>query len=129
VGGWRLISMQSFGNNGEARASAYDTGRLTYDEHGRMAAQLMHSSRPREPPTTDAARSEAYRSYVGYYGTYTIDDQRGTVVHHVEGASFPHWVGTELVRWYSFSEDGRRLTLSLRNREDRVTGTLVWERF
>jgi len=129
VGDWKLISMQSFGNDREARAGAYDAGRLTYDEHRRMAAQLMRSNRRRDAPTTDAARSEAYQSYVGYYGTYTIDEQKGIVVHHVEGSSFPHWVGTEQVRWYSLSGDGRRLTLSLKNREDRVTGTLVWERF
>ena len=49
------------------------------------------------------------------------------VVHHVAGSSLPNWLGTEQVRHYAFSSDGKQLTLSLKN-GDRITQTLTWER-
>ena len=49
------------------------------------------------------------------------------MIHHVVGSSFLHWIGSEQVRYYGFSEDGNTLTLSVRSGE-RITGTLTWER-
>ena len=56
----------------------------------------------------------------------TIDAANGIVVHHVIGASRADWVGTEQVRYYAFTPEGR-LTLSLKQ-GDRITQTLTWER-
>jgi hypothetical protein len=56
-----------------------------------------------------------------------VDEQKGTVTHHVIGSSYPHWAGTEQVRYYAFSDQDRHLTLSVKT-GDRVAQTLVWER-
>src|SRR6185503_2314523 len=107
----------------------YDGGRLMYDEAGHMAAQLTRPGRPlvtRE--STDKDRLAAAAGYVAYYGTYEIDASNGIVRHHVEGSTNTSWVGTTLVRYYDFSPDANRLTLSLKNAEARVTSTLTWER-
>jgi hypothetical protein len=37
-------------------------------------------------------------------------------------------VGSRQVRYYELSADNQQLTLSVRNAEGRVTGTLVWKR-
>jgi hypothetical protein len=128
VGAWNLVTFMSFDASGASRPSTYDRGRIVYDASGQMTAQLMNSSNKADAaPATDVDRAAAYRRYLGYYGPFTVDEPAGTVVHHVVGSSNPGFVGTNLVRYYSFSEDGNKLTLSVKN-QGRVTGTLVWER-
>ena len=128
VGAWGLVSFVSFDANGASRPGVYDLGRIVYDASGQMSAHLMHSSNKADTPlATDADRSAAFRRYLGYYGPFTIDELTGIVIHHVIGSSNPNWVGSNQVRYFSFSEDGNRLTLSVKN-QTRVTSTLIWER-
>jgi hypothetical protein len=82
-----------------------------YGEGGEMTAHLTRADRG---------------AYLGYFGPYTIDAANNVVVHHVVGASLASWVGSDQVRYYGFTADGR-LTLSLKQ-GDRITQTLTWER-
>jgi len=109
AGEWTLVKYEVFGENGE------------------MSAHLMRSGRPKETPATETARVAAYQGYLGYFGPYTVDAAKKIVVHHVAGSSLPNWLGSEQVRHYGFSADGRQLTLSLKT-GDRITQTLTWER-
>lgn len=128
VGAWGLVSFVSFDANGASRPGAYDLGRIVYDSSGQMSAHLMHSSNKADvSPATDADRSAAFRRYLGYYGPFTVDELTGIVIHHVLGSSNPSWVGSNQVRYFNLSEDGNKLTLSVKN-QTRVTSTLVWER-
>jgi len=126
AGEWTLVKYEIFGENGQTRPGNYDIGRINYGDK-EMSAHLMRSGRPKEAPATEAARAAAYQGYLGYFGPYTIDADRKIVVHHVAGSSLPNWLGTEQVRHYAFSGDGKQLTLSLKN-GDRITQTLTWER-
>lgn len=129
VGNYRLVSYVQFPEGGEQRTLDYAGGRIMYDAHGNMAAQLMRGGRQKYAAAqpTDQERAAAYSTYTAYFGRYVIDPAKGTVTHHVEGALNQGNVGTPLVRWYKFSEDGSRLMLSLKSGE-RITGTLTWER-
>lgn len=128
VGAWRMLSFESFDQNGVARPGNYDTGMIIYDASGRMSAHLMHSSNKASAPLADdAGRAAAYRRYLGYWGPFTVDEAKSIVVHRVEGSSNPSWVGSNQVRHYVLAPDGQRLTLSVKNGE-RVTSMLVWER-
>lgn len=130
AGNWKLVKYESFTQTASGNPPAgYDGGRIMYDEAGNMAAQLTRSGRPlvtRE--SSDRDRLAAAAGYLAYFGRYDIDAAKGIVTHHVEGSTNTSWVGTVLVRYYDFSPDGSRLTLSLKNAEGRVTGTLTWER-
>jgi hypothetical protein len=129
VGAWELVSFENIAEDGTRRPGNYDRGQITYHASGRMSAQLMHSSnKADQPPQTDEARAAAYRRYLGYYGPFVIDEAKGTVTHIVEGSSNPSWIGSRQVRYFEFSPDNQQLTLSVRNAEGRVTGTLVWKR-
>jgi hypothetical protein len=129
TGNWRLLSFENFDEKGAARPGGYSAGRLMYDAHGNMAAQLTREGRkPLGASPTDAERADAYAGFLAYYGRYVVDEAKGLVAHHVEGSTNPNWVNTTLTRWYGFSHDDNRLMLSLHNAEDRVTGTLTWER-
>ena len=62
------------------------------------------------------------RGYVAYFGTWSIDEQAGTVTHHREGAL--NFDVVDYVRRYSF--DGKdHLTLAP---VDRPGLSLLWER-
>jgi lipocalin-like protein len=126
AGEWTLVKYDVFNENGATRPGNYDIGRINYGEH-EMSAHLMRSGRPRDAATTEATRAQAFQGYLGYFGPYTVDAQRKTVTHHVVGSSLPNWAGSEQVRHYAFSSDGRQLMLSLKS-GDRITQTLTWER-
>jgi hypothetical protein len=129
AGNWRLVTFVNFDEKGASRDAGYEGGRIMYDAGGNMAAQLMRVNRkPLSQPSTAAERAAAYAGYVAYYGRVTIDPTQSRVTHHVEGSTNPNWPKTDLVRYYEFSPEGKRLMLSIRNAQGRVTGTLTWER-
>jgi hypothetical protein len=89
-------------------------GRLTYDAAGHMSLQMMqrgqtrfHTEKPAE--ATNEELASAWRGYIGYYGSWTVDEKAQTVIHTVEAAWYPNYMGTRQVRHYKF--EGRRLTL------------------
>jgi hypothetical protein len=125
LGEWTLVKYEVFSDNGEARPGNYDVARINYGER-EMSAHLMRTGGPKEAPATEPSRAAAYQRYLGYFGPYTIDTNARTVTHHVAGSSFPHWIGTDQVRHYAFTDSGL-LTLSLKSGE-RVTQTLTWQR-
>ena len=129
VGSYKLISYVSYDANGAATNLPYSGGQISYDAAGRMSAQLMRSDRPKltTPRASEAERAAAFGGYVAYFGGYTLDADKHTVTHHVEGAMSPNMVGANLVRYFELSADGQSLFLSTKNGE-RVTGKLRWDR-
>ncbi len=118
VGAWRLLSCEARDASGQIQYpfGEHPTGQLFYDAVGNMSAQLMRADRARfaarDPGLgTDAEVRDAFDGYVAYFGTYSIDDSTSAVTHRVTGASFPNWVGIDLVRYFAFDDEGR-LTLS-----------------
>lgn len=100
------------------------TGRISYDAAGRMWAMVLPPGR--SPYTNESTAEEvrdAVRGVITYYGTYTIDESTGRVIHHLEAASNPAWIGADFVRWYRF--EGRNLVISL---NPDFENTLLWER-
>lgn len=120
VGAWDLVSYQLRTSSGEIRHPYGDNplGRISYDAEGHMSAQLMRRDRENPPSGTPPG------GFMSYYGSYTVDEKAGVVVHHVEGASLPGWIGTKQVRYYKF--DGDRLTLEGDLSAGRAM--LVWQR-
>ena len=136
VGSWKLISYVTETPDGKR---SYPLGQdveglAVYLANGRVSIQFMKRDRPRFK-SGDAWRGTleeeraAFESFFGYAGRYTLAPATSTVTHHVEIASAPNYVGTDLVRTYSFS--GKRLTLRTPQRQlmgQTATSTLVWER-
>ena len=120
VGVWDLVSYHVRTSDGEIRHPYGNDplGRISYDDQGHMSAQLMRRARENPPAGTSPS------GFSSYYGTYTVDEKSGTVVHEVQGAWLPSWIGTKQVRYFQFAGD--RLTLE----GDLAAGraTLVWQR-
>lgn len=109
IGTWRLIDQLTLDADGGQTHSRGENpqGILMYDGAGNMNVQMMR----RERIGNDMANLQtALSDYVGYFGTYIVDEAAGTITHHVEGSSYPGWIGTTQRREYHF--EGDRLTLS-----------------
>jgi hypothetical protein len=131
IGSYKLISYDSYDQNGAVTRLPYVVGQISYDAAGRMSAQLMGENRPAFTPGRPASetdRAAAYSTYISYFGHYTIEPEKRTVTHHVEGALAPTMLSNDLVRYFEFSPDGKSLFLSVKNGE-RVAGKLRWDRY
>ena len=136
VGSWRLISAEGRSSDGKVTLDygAKPLGRLILDSGGRMSLHLLNSTRQRFAsgdflrPTPQELK-EAFEGYFGYFGTYTVGKNTGTVTFYVEGAAYPNYIGTDQRRFFTLS--GNRLTL--RTPPERAAGAdityvIVWER-
>jgi lipocalin-like protein len=131
IGSWTLLSYELRLRSGEVEKPLGDRplGRILYLKNGQMSAQvasagldLMANADPLEATPEEAGR--AWRNYVGYWGTYSVDAAAGVVIHTVEGAWFPNWAGQKQVRQYRFTGDH----LTLEADSPAWHATLVWQR-
>ena len=117
LGSWSLVSCEQVLSTGEVLKPFGDAplGSIQYLADGHMSAQVSVRNRPKLSgedllKTSDEEASDAFRSYLGYWGSYTVFAERHVVVHRLEGSSFPNWVGTEQIRHFRF-DDSNRLIL------------------
>ncbi len=136
VGTWKLISMtyedQATGKQAPLWGE-HPIGFLTYTQEGRMSAVISASDRSvadNEPNQISVETQAGYfRSCFAYAGSYT--PTKMGVIHHVEVANDPAWVGKDQVRYLHF--EGNKLvvtapaTKTVSDPNARVL-TLVWER-
>lgn len=136
IGTWRYESGRFTGEDGSSTDPYGDgaTGLVVYDAAGHMTVQLMRGDRPRlgddDVHRVDPTRVVAsFAGLTTYFGTYRVDPDAALVVHEVEAASHPDWVGRFLSRRYEF--EGDRLILTTQPfvvGAETVTGRLVWRR-
>jgi len=131
VGTWRLLSYET-NEQGGKRGKPYGdaVGRLEYDDHGNMSGQVMRPDRARVERGEGNAQQlrGAYIGYIAYFGTYEVASDGESVIHHVEGALNPAWVGGHQVRKMRFVGDRLVLSADVAKGGDVVTHTLTWER-
>ncbi|WP_163708165.1 lipocalin-like domain-containing protein [Mangrovibacterium lignilyticum] len=132
LGSWQLQEWTAELANGEIVFPFGEDviGRITYDERGDMAVQIMKNNRP-EFHSEDLLQAQpdemidAYTGFIAYCGTYDVHPNSNQVIHRIAISSFPNWVGQNQVRSYEFKDD--RLILSTD-----VIGSsrhkLVWKR-
>jgi hypothetical protein len=116
AGSWNLISFCIEDSTGQmSYPFGKDAqGRLIYEPDGRMSVQLMNPNRTgftSDDPlvTSEAEVRAAFGGYTAYYGTYSVNPDEKTIVHHIEAALLPNWVGRDQQRHFDF--DGKYLTL------------------
>ena len=111
-GRWKLISAKAENSNGDV-VHPYGEGAfgiLMYDANGYMYVLLMRHGRSKfvsgDPfGSTSEELKEAFEGFDAYCGTYELDIDYGIVTHHVEGALFPNWEGTDQKRFFEISDD------------------------
>ena len=136
LGTWRLVSFEARDLKGQLQdpLGKHVFGQLVYDAGGNMSAHVMSNDRPlfaaNDPGRgTDAEVRAAFDGHASYFGSYTIDPATQTVTHHVQGSSYPNWIGNDQIRRFKF--DGSRLLLStppLVSGGESLEYVLTWER-
>ena len=112
IGTWKFESMKVETEKGEIIYPYGENlfGMLIYTPDGYMSVLLMNPEREKFASDDPLGGSPeeikaAYEGFDAYCGTYTVDDEKGTVTHHIKGSKFPNWVGTDQVRFFEFSSD------------------------
>ncbi len=131
VGSWTLVSYiteNPDGSHGKPYGNA--VGRLSYDEHGHMAGQVMRPGRSEVAPGEWGAQQvrSAYAGYIAYFGTYEVNAAGDTVVHHVHGALNPGWVGGDQVRRMRFDREFLVLSTEVAKGGALVKHSLTWKK-
>lgn len=114
IGTWKLISIEDRRPN-VANPERDPAGYIVYDPTGHMFVQFARRSDRSRFASEDVTKATAQEKaaaldgYTAYFGTYTVDEAKGTVTHHLEGHLIPNNVGKDYIRYYEFSGD--RVTL------------------
>lgn len=131
IGNWTLVSYVTENPDGSKGKPYGDAvGRLSYDERGYMAGQVMRPGRLPVAPgqwATQEVRS-AYAGYIAYFGRYKVNDAGDSVTHHVDGALNPNWVGGDQVRRMRFEGDLLILSTDVPKAGVMVRHTLTWRK-
>jgi lipocalin-like protein len=136
LGTWKLISdkqVKSDGSSSDLYGSS-PLGQLIYDSRGNMSVHLLTAdltkcgTQDRRKCPDSAARS-AFDNYLGYWGRFKVSAGGKSVVHIIEGASVPDWIGTSQERFFELAGDRLTLTTPLQQIAGVESKTvLVWQR-
>ncbi len=113
IGAWQLERIDSPGSDGKPSDALQPKGMLIYTRDGHMSVQLMY------PKSAGSSSNEYVRNgYEASFGSYTIDERKHTVTHHVLGSvTRDRLVGKDLPRIYMLREDGRLVIHSAKSDE------------
>lgn len=119
IGAWHLVRI--YGPDGKV-VTASPQGMLIYTRDGHMSVQLMY-------PKDASAESNQYvrDGYEASFGSYTVDEAKHTVTHHVLGSVTRELlVGKDLPRVFQFSDD-HHLILKSANTDEHWS--VIWEHY
>jgi hypothetical protein len=135
AGCWDLVECTFTAADGTVRTpwGAAPVGVLMVTPAGDLSA---HGGRAdREPfageDPTPGEKQQAYDDYFSYFARIvSADDEAGTIVNAVDGATNPDWIGTEQLRYLDVMGDDDMVlrTPPLVLAGSRVIGRMVWTR-
>jgi hypothetical protein len=136
TGVWWLLSREDRAADGSIRIDPTlgpdAKGILTY-ANGRFAAQFMKRDRSSvsdmSGPSLGKNNTGAVGGYDAYFGTYSVDEKTGDVLHCLEGALTAENIGMEVSR--TLTVNGGNLVIQLETTTiegEPVVRTLTWER-
>ena len=120
IGTWRLVEFADQDDDGkwQYRFGEHPRGYFVYDATGHVHIQIMKVPVLTPFPEGNVAEGKlpsaehalaAYAAYVAYFGTYTVDEKKHVVTHHVEGSLTPEFTDTDQPR--PFKLEGDRLEI------------------
>ncbi|MDP6951546.1 MAG: lipocalin-like domain-containing protein [Alphaproteobacteria bacterium] len=131
VGTWKLESMAISNSEGARNEIPWGNAYLIYTAGGRVMTVGTTDNRPGlsgdASSAPEAERAIAYSTMFAYTGRYAITEDH--VVHHVDTAWNPNWVGTEQERVFNLTDDTLVLrTLPMDSDGAQVFLELIWKR-
>jgi hypothetical protein len=134
---YKLVTYKTTAANGEVtdNLGPDPIGRITYHKNGMMSVMLMRRERtvPQRLDMTSATPDqlrEALRlaqannaGFIAYMGTYTVEEAKSNVIHHLLGGSGANFAGQDFVRRYELTPTAVILSVP-----PQLNSRLVWER-
>ena len=143
VGVWKLTNYETKNSTGEILTQApwhFTDGLLMYDSKGNMAVQLVDDSHPKFPDgkfadivknqLTPEVLKASLLGYLAYFGTYTVNEEKGFITHHVK-ASTSNTSGTDQQRGFELQGNSlvlTKLASSNLGKKDQLTTKITWQR-
>lgn len=136
VGAWGLVTFEFRTADGNVIHPFGERARGTiiYTASGRYSAQLIRRDRPRfasgdQMTGTPEEIESSFKGCISYFGSYEVDADQGTIIHHVEGSLFPNMEGGDQKRTFDLSGNRLQLTTqSIKFGGEKAVGVLLWER-
>lgn len=138
VGSWQLKAFELRTTNGNCNKPFGNNpkGLIIYTQNGDMSVQLHQAERSLFAKNgylagTDSEIKTAFESYIAYYGTYEIDENKKLITHHLHGSILPNQSNTILQRYFEFSDQGTSLHLKtepMQVGEEKMIGILSWSK-
>jgi hypothetical protein len=133
VGSWTLVSI-TVKQGGQKLEPFGPTpkGLLIFDRSGRVSIIVTRPDLPKfQSNNRSAGTPEEERAIVqgsiAYFGTYSVNEEDRAFIVHVEGSTFPNWVGTDQKRIFTIT--GGELKYTNSNRSGGAgTALVVWKR-
>ena len=131
VGTWHLVRYIDT-PEGSAPIQAYGTepiGLFIFTSDGHVSISIM-----RNPPDITAATTDPDPEacipgwYCAYFGTYTVNYERGIWVTHVLGGNIPAYLGTDQPRTFTINENTLTISETYMDGNRRVHGERVLRR-
>jgi hypothetical protein len=133
IGAWQLQSwVAKRGYEVIYPFGEHPTGHISYAANNTMIVAIMHdvknihdffiTENPLE--ATDLECILGFRSYLSYWGTFSVDEDAKIVIHKIEGCLHQNWIGTEQKRSFEFKDDLLLLSTEL----NQFMHTLTWRR-
>jgi len=133
VGSWTLISVQ-VDQEGQIMEpfGASPKGTLMFDRNGRFSIVINRSDLPKITSNnrmtgTEEENKAIVQGSIAYFGTYSVSEIDRLFIVHVEGGTFPNWVGTDQKRIFSITGDELKYTNSNRS-AGAGTALVRWKR-
>ena len=129
---WRLVSgrVERGGKKVHLTAPRLQ-GFLMFDSNDHFLIVITRSDRPKFASNSGQAGTRKNLSTlqlsIASFGTYSINGPDHSINVHIEGSTFPKWIGTDQKRWFAVDGDNLKLANSSPS-GGRGTAELVWKR-
>jgi hypothetical protein len=132
VGTWSFVSSTAKLPDGSPLWGSNPRGLSVFSENGRVTEVITRSDRPkfasnnRLQGTADDNKATVWGT-IATFGTYAVDEGKGTYTIKVEGSTYPNWESTEITRPITITGDEMAMT----NPAPSIGGPpsrLVWRR-
>jgi Lipocalin-like domain len=129
---WRLVSGRVERGGKEIHLTAPRVqGFLMFDSNDHFLIVITRSGRPKFTSNSGQAGTRKNLSTlqlsIASFGTYSINGPDHSINVHIEGSTFPKWIGTDQKRWFAVDGDNLKLANSSPS-GGRGTSELVWKR-
>ena len=112
IGTWRLIEFSNLDSMTNTWTHPYGKnprGVFSYSRSGIVNINISSEiplQVPKDSMDNFKMNLKTFRKYaVGYFGTYTVDKEKGIVIHHVTGGSIQEYINSDEPRPYILKND------------------------